>query len=208
MQLYLFFLLLSWASALHFYLEKDEEKCFFEELPQNTLVALKFESEVLTQSAPEKVFAKPENVKIHITVSETFDSDHKVVSQKTSSAGDFTFTSLDSGEHKFCVKASGEKRPLRVFLDLVIGNSNIVDTKKMDQVGFLLWKLSDLSSKTEEVRREQDNIREREASFRDTSESANNMIVKWTLFQVTVLVAIGLWQLSHLKSFFIKQKVV
>lgn len=48
---------------------------------------------------------------------------------------------------------------------------------------------------------------EREAEFRDQSESTNSKIVKWTLIQLFVLGATCAWQLSHLRSFFIKQKL-
>jgi len=48
---------------------------------------------------------------------------------------------------------------------------------------------------------------EREAEFRDQSESTNARVVRWTLIQLVVLGVTCTWQLSHLKSFFIKQKL-
>ena len=48
---------------------------------------------------------------------------------------------------------------------------------------------------------------EREAEFRDQSESTNAKIVRWTLVQLGVLGLTCAWQLSHLRSFFIKQKL-
>ncbi|KAL2445131.1 hypothetical protein ABEF95_009836 [Exophiala dermatitidis] len=48
---------------------------------------------------------------------------------------------------------------------------------------------------------------EREAEFRDQSESTNAKIVRWTLIQLAVLGVTCAWQLSHLRSFFIKQKL-
>lgn len=50
-------------------------------------------------------------------------------------------------------------------------------------------------------------LQEREAEFRDQSESVNARIVKWTLIQLFVLGGTCAWQLSHLRSFFIKQKL-
>lgn len=52
-----------------------------------------------------------------------------------------------------------------------------------------------------------DRLQEREAEFRDQSESTNAKIVRWTLIQLTVLGVTCAWQLSHLRSFFIKQKL-
>jgi hypothetical protein len=50
-------------------------------------------------------------------------------------------------------------------------------------------------------------IQEREAEFRDQSESTNARVVRWILIQLTVLGVTCAWQLSHLRSFFIKQKL-
>lgn len=50
-------------------------------------------------------------------------------------------------------------------------------------------------------------MQEREAEFRDQSETTNARVVRWMLIQVVVLGATCAWQLSHLRSFFIKQKL-
>jgi hypothetical protein len=51
------------------------------------------------------------------------------------------------------------------------------------------------------------NVQEREAEFRDQSESTNARVIRWILIQLTVMGATCAWQLSHLRSFFIKQKL-
>jgi hypothetical protein len=48
---------------------------------------------------------------------------------------------------------------------------------------------------------------ERESEFRDQSETTNSRVVRWTVIQLVVLSAACAWQLSHLRSFFIKQKL-
>lgn len=50
-------------------------------------------------------------------------------------------------------------------------------------------------------------MQEREAEFRDQSESTNARVVRWTLLQLIVLGVTCAWQLSHLRAFFIKQKL-
>ena len=50
-------------------------------------------------------------------------------------------------------------------------------------------------------------LQEREAEFRDQSETTNARVVRWTLIQLVVLGITCAWQLSHLRSFFIKQKL-
>jgi hypothetical protein len=48
---------------------------------------------------------------------------------------------------------------------------------------------------------------EREAEFRDQSESTNSKMVRYTIIQLVVLGVTCALQLSHLRSFFIKQKL-
>jgi len=48
---------------------------------------------------------------------------------------------------------------------------------------------------------------EREAEFRDQSEATNARVIRWIVIQLVILSATCAWQLSHLRSFFIKQKL-
>lgn len=50
-------------------------------------------------------------------------------------------------------------------------------------------------------------LQEREAEFRDQSETTNARVVRYTLVQLLVLGATCAWQLTHLRAFFIKQKL-
>lgn len=48
----------------------------------------------------------------------------------------------------------------------------------------------------------------REERFRQTSESTNQRVLWWSLLQTSVLIAMGYWQMRHLKSFFEAKKLV
>lgn len=132
------------------------------------------------------------------------------MSQKSSSNGDFTFSALDSGEHKFCITPSysDKKARIRVFFDLALAGSEIIDSKRKDEVSVLVNQIKTLSNKVQQIQMEQKLMREREESFRDQSESTNAKVVRWSIIQVIVLLATCGWQLTYLKSFFIKQKVL
>lgn len=144
---------------------------------------------------------------------ETFDNDHRVSSQKSSANGDFTFTAADSGEHKFCLTPYYEDgstgRVHRIFFDVAIGSSHdYLDSKSTRKVDSLTLRVQQLNRKLDEIHWEQEAMREREAVFRDKSESTNSRVVKWTFIQIFVLVGTCAYQLRHLKSFFVKQKIV
>ncbi|AWU77261.1 uncharacterized protein C5L36_0C11670 [Pichia kudriavzevii] len=210
--LWAIFVLAPLAHALHFYVNTDETKCFFEELPKDTIAVGKFAVYEFNDQFNDYV-ENNGNLKVEITVDETFDNNHRVVSQKNSPIGQFTFTSLDSGEHKFCITPRhtnwSKKAKHRVFFDLIVGDAKpLVDSKRDNDVSYLTLQTNELIKKLQQIKREQSLLRLREAAFRDISESVNSSTTKWTIIQIIVLVATGLWQLSYLKNFFVKQKVV
>ncbi|VEU20718.1 DEKNAAC101569 [Brettanomyces naardenensis] len=204
-------LLASVANCLHFYVETDESKCFFEDLPKDTIVVGKYEAYEFDSSKND--YVNSNHLQVEITVDETFDNNHRVVSQKNSPIGQFTFTSLDSGEHKFCITPKhtdwSKRSKHRIFFDLAVGDAKpLVDSRRDEDVSFLTMKTNELLRRLEDIRREQQLFRVKEAGFRDASESVNYNSVKWTFVQVIVLIAIGVWQMTYLKSYFVKQKVV
>ena len=220
------------TSALHFYVKTGETKCFYEELPENTLVVGKIDAYEREENSNE--YVKSANLKVQITVEvcssllisnnkgkliltsiiqETFDNDHRVVDQKSSPNGDFTFTSLDSGEHKFCLtpvytdKTHGKVH--RIFFDVAQGSAHdYVDSKSTKSVDELTRKVQKLYEQLDRIHWEQETMRQREADFRDQSESTNSKVVKWTIVQLVVLIGTCVYQMRHLKSFFVKQKIV
>ncbi|GEQ67894.1 hypothetical protein JCM33374_g1560 [Metschnikowia sp. JCM 33374] len=208
------FAIFVWAaqvSALHFYLQTGQTRCFYEDLPSDALVVGKLDAYEFDERMND--FFKNGNLKLKITVDETFDNDHRVVDQNSNPSGDFMFNSHDSGEHKFCLTplytdgTHGKKH--RIFFDVAIGAaSDVVDSKSAKKVDALTLQIQDLNRKLLEIHQEQESIRERESLFRNQSESTNSRVVWWSIIQVVVLVGTCTYQLRHLKGFFVKQKIV
>ncbi len=148
-----------------------------------------------------------------------------MVSQRGGSGGKFTFTSAEAGEHKICfTPTSNSGRSgwhasvlgheghaghvgIKLALDLAIGESSKLESTDKNKLEDLEGRLRDLNNRLSDIRREQVFQREREADFRDQSESTNARVVRWIFIQLIVLGATCAWQLSHLRSFFIKQKL-
>ncbi|CAI5756982.1 unnamed protein product [Candida verbasci] len=203
--------LFQFTSALHFYVKTGETKCFYEELPEDTLLVGKIDAYELNEQSHE--YYKNHNLKVQITIEETFDNNHLVADQKSQPDGDFTFTSFDSGEHKFCLTPiytdNTKNKQHRIFFDLIQGSSHdYIDSKSTKSVDELILKVNDLYNQLDKIHYEQEHMREREAAFRDQSESTNSRVVKWSIVQLFVLVGTCVYQLRHLKSFFVKQKIV
>lgn len=124
---------------------------------------------------------------------------------------------------------SGIHGSVKFTLDMAIGETSRIESTDKAHVQTLVEKVQDLNSRLQDVRREQIfqrvcyprafrhmgaqrhmliNTQEREAEFRDQSESTNSRVVRWTLIQLAVLGVTCAWQLTHLRAFFVKQKLV
>ena len=176
------------------------------------------------------------DLKVFIFVDEVFDADHRVVSQRGASSGKFTFIAADAGDHKICFQPSHASSGgwvvggqtlgnIKLTLDLAIGESSKIESSDKGKIQGIVQKVKDLNARLQDIRREQVfqrvremsllpigilltfNLKEREAEFRDQSEATNARVVRWTLVQLVVLGITCAWQLSHLRAFFIKQKL-
>ncbi|TVY50824.1 Protein ERP1 [Lachnellula cervina] len=209
--------LLAPVQSLFFYIDGTTPKCFFEELPKDTLVVGHYSAEEYDENM--KAWVKHDGLSIAISVDEVFDNDHRVINQKGSASGRFTFTAADSGDHKICFTPSSTSggqgwlsalHPMggiKLTLDLAIGETSAIESTDKGKIQDIVQKVKDLNGRLNDIRREQVFQREREAEFRDQSESTNARVVRWTLVQLVVLGITCAWQLSHLRSFFIKQKL-
>lgn len=134
------------------------------------------------------------------------------MSQKLNPKGDFIYTTADSGEHRICYRAlSGSwfhQNRVKMDVDFAVGDGQSMDSKNEEFVNTLADRVRRLNNQLIVFRREQVNMRQREAAFRDQSESTNALVVRWTFIQLFVLGVTCAWQLNHLRSFFMKQKLV
>nr|XP_023907857.1 uncharacterized membrane protein C16E9.09c-like [Quercus suber] len=209
--------LIAQTQALYFYIHNGAQKCFFEELPKDTLVVGHYKATQWNEQS--RSYITNNDMGIRITVDETFDNDHRVVNQHASHSGKFTFSAADAGDHRLCFTATNVPSPggflysgqpaggIKFELDMVIGETSRIESSDKDKMGEMVQKVKDLHARLQDVRREQVFQREREAEFRDQSESVNGRVVRWTLIQLVVLGLTCAWQLSYLRAFFIKQKL-
>ncbi|KAI1438495.1 emp24/gp25L/p24 family/GOLD [Xylaria sp. CBS 124048] len=203
------------AQALYFFIDGKQPKCFYEELPKDTLVVGHYTAEEWEDNTQS--WAKHEGISIYISVDEVFDNNHRVVSQRGSEAGRFTFTAHEAGDHRICftpstnsgrqLSASNPNGGIKLTLDLAIGESSEIESTDKGKLQDISQRVKDLNSRLHDIRREQIFQREREAEFRDQSEITNSRVIRWMAVQLVVLGVTCAWQLSHLRSFFIKQKL-
>jgi len=104
-----------------------------------------------------------------ITVDETFDNDHRVVNQRGSSSGRFTFTAADAGDHRICFAPSGaptsgwlssgmpggDRGAIKFTLDLAIGETSSIESTDKGKIDDIVQKVRDLNGRLQDIKREQ-----------------------------------------------------
>ena len=101
-----------------------------------------------------------------MTVEETFDNNHRIVAQRGSAEGRFTFSAADSGQHRICVIPqnvhssgnwldSGIHGTVKFTLDMAIGETSRIESTDKDKVQTLVQKVQDLNARLHDIRREQ-----------------------------------------------------
>ncbi|KAK0535189.1 emp24p/erv25p- protein [Tilletia horrida] len=206
---FLFALQLVSVQGLYFYLEAGDEKCFIEELPNDTVVVGHYFAE--EWDTEKKEFKISDDFKVKILVTEK-RNDHVVTSTLGHPEGKFAFTSHEAGDHKICLSttypAGHESPTVRMHLDIIIGDAK-PDTSSSDRdhVNDLAGRVRELNARLRDIRKEQQFQREREAEFRDLSELTNSRAMWWSVLQLAVLGVTCAWQLTHLKTFFSNKKL-
>jgi len=201
-------LLIATVNSLHFYLDANEKRCFIEEIPTDTVVEGTYRA--LEWSESTQSYAENPEMGILVDVEE-MESSHSVVRTRGPSDGKFTFTSHEAGDHSICLSTNYtswfSNTHLRLYLDIVVGSTKPNVDHDRSHVSELAAKVRDLNQKLEDIRREQQYQREREAVYRDLSEATNSKAVWYSVAQIVVLVATCAWQLRHLRRFFEDRKM-
>lgn len=132
-------------------------------------------------------------------------TDEPVVRSRGPHDGRFTFTSHEAGDHSICLSTNytagwlSANKHIKLYLDIVVGATKRDVEHDRTHVGEVASRIRELNERLGAIRREQQYQREREAQFRDLSESTNSRAVWYTLAQIVVLIATCTWQLRHLK---------
>ncbi|KAL7677494.1 hypothetical protein ACOME3_003732 [Neoechinorhynchus agilis] len=199
------------VNGLFFDIRETDEKCFIEEIPEDTQVVGKYR---LQMADPQSRTFVDGDTKFGIFV-QVRDPDNKEMMNKLyTSSGQFTFTSHTAGEHVICLKTNSSAwfggSTVRVHLDIAIGEHTI-DYEKVgvaEKLSELQLRLRQLIDQAAQIAKEQNYQRTREEHFRQLSQTINGRVFRWSIAQLCVLLIIGFWQMKHLRGFFQAKKLV
>ncbi|RKO97688.1 hypothetical protein CXG81DRAFT_11566 [Caulochytrium protostelioides] len=202
------------VQAIYFYLEADQQRCFFEELPAQTTVIASHQAEMLRESDWTWVPATDIGIRARV---ETVPARVPIIEQHSEPQGRITFTTTTAGDHEICLQVSGRLRPgpngaparIRLHFDLLFGDAGHDPTAgKREAIDAVVRQISNLQTRMTQIRTEQQTLREREVDFRNLSERVNGHVVWYSLLQFFALAAAVTWQVRQLRGFFVAKKLV
>ena len=200
------------AHGFYYYSTAGERKCFQKELSKGTVLKGTHELQVYIDEIGKYGVPEKDTISVMIDVEEIFDDNHRVVHQKALPSSEFTFVALDSGEHNICLQSQSKgwsyKPKVKIDVNFEVGFASELDSKATTKVKLLHQKVIQLIAQIDSIKREQKLMREREVLFRDLSEIVNSRATWWGIITLIVLGATCAWQMKHLGSFFVKQKVL
>lgn len=205
------------------YIESGQRRCFYKDLSRQSVLIGQYKLEIQDETGAFVAPRDKENTGVVVDVEETFASDARVVHQRGSVSGKFTFSPLESGEHRICLtprlfyrKKWREKEPLRlaeskfqcarVTVDFTIGDSSHFYAGDVVAVEALTSHITLLVDKLTDIKREQRFVRVKEAAFRDLLEKTCERVVVWLVVQIIVFSIACLIQLRLLLRYFMEKK--
>ncbi|CAH00005.1 Erp5p [Kluyveromyces lactis] len=193
------------AQCMHIYLKSGEIKCYYEHLDKGELLAANFDTVV---EQDDGTFQKDDLVTLSITIDETFDNNHRVLAQKAVPQGPFSFSAVEKGEHKICLEPyyPDSTRRIKLYHAIDIGSAISLQSRRNSAMVSLKDRIYQLNERLLSIKNEQDDIKKKEAVFREMTEVTNESVTYWSILLTVVLVVTCFFQLRYLKTLFIKQK--
>ena len=153
---------------------------------------------------------QPPSLPPPITCQVTSPSGEHVYSAEREAAGSFAFFATDSGTYVVCFSNARATQAAReVSAKITVGEQGDgVELAKAEQLAPLEDRVKRLHTSMISVRDLQDQQREQdEERYRVTSQT-RRWLLWFTVLEACVLVAVSLWQILYLKSFFEVRRVV
>lgn len=104
-------------------------------------------------------------VGVTVTVEETFDNYHRVVNQRGTEKGRFTFNAAQAGQHRLCFtpepRSSGggwltsSGGPVKITLDMVVGENSDIESEDKTKMESMVNRVKSLNARLHDIRREQ-----------------------------------------------------
>ncbi|XP_040903583.1 transmembrane emp24 domain-containing protein 9-like [Toxotes jaculatrix] len=188
----------SFVSSLYFRVGDSEEKCFTEEIPDETMLIGSYRIQLSDQQRDEDLPVS-QDLRMHIVAKGP--DDELILSRQHDSEGKFTFTSHKPGRYQICLRPKSSNPGLSaggvltVHLDIKVGErtNNYTEIAAKEKLTMLQLRVRQLAEQVDQIQKEQNYQRVREKHFQEVSHSTNMWIFWWPVARSLYVVAVITW---------------
>ncbi|XP_075874327.1 transmembrane emp24 domain-containing protein 10-like [Nelusetta ayraudi] len=189
------------VSALHFHLPVNSVKCLKEEVDRDVLVTGEYELSEEPRTTT--------NLKIT-------DSDGYVLySRKNATRGKFSFTTENAVMFDVCFLSRSPMGSGKVpdqLVNLIVKHGveakNDKELETLEKLNPLEAKMRKLELMAQSIADRMLYFKKREKEMRQTNASTNNRVLLLSVTSVVCLSALAMWQVSYLRRFFKRRKLI
>eukprot|EP01038_Epipyxis_sp_PR26KG_P009576 gene9576-12899_t len=116
--------------------------------------------------------------------------------------GYFTFDSELSGDYTMCLSNGDEKKNDGESRLIAFNFRAAAEGEKDYQFVGLQSELEDLKEGLQQLKDHQSYMNQREDVHKESLESINTKVLTWTILEAVILIAMALWQIFYIRSFF------
>eukprot|EP01097_Dermamoeba_algensis_P000540 TRINITY_DN1186_c0_g1_i1.p1 TRINITY_DN1186_c0_g1~~TRINITY_DN1186_c0_g1_i1.p1 ORF type:complete len:230 (+),score=61.36 TRINITY_DN1186_c0_g1_i1:102-791(+) len=221
----LFLLFASLSSCFEFDIQGNSLTCFEEEFREHQLVvggfsvaprssARSLEFKITDMIRQNTIVSRVEGKKQHQTGGETAVD----VSEEDETLSEtFAFTVAHEGKYSFCFTdhmvqgyEASDINTRRVNFELRSGlqamdYNKVAKKEHLNPLGVELRRMEDI---LQDLTKELEYLRHREAEMRDQNEEINSKVSHMSVLSVFILISLGVYQIYHLKNFFHKKHIL
>jgi hypothetical protein len=188
-------------------------RCIHETVPHRSLIAGDWEitasnSKIIesasgsSSSSLSSSAGRPCELKI-------LDPSGSVAFSNSELTGHFAVHAHSAGMHKICVSNSaGEERKVMINIRLALQVDDHETVAKKEHIEAIEAELDRMRNMAVHVYEEMIYMRGREEEMRDTNESTNTRVLWFNIMTLTIIGAMGLWQIYYLKRYFQMKKLI
>eukprot|EP01125_Pyxidicula_operculata_P003357 TRINITY_DN13_c0_g2_i1.p1 TRINITY_DN13_c0_g2~~TRINITY_DN13_c0_g2_i1.p1 ORF type:complete len:207 (+),score=47.04 TRINITY_DN13_c0_g2_i1:33-653(+) len=188
------------VNAFSFDVGARSEACFYEQVEQGTPVGVMFQVIAGGFLDIDVRISGPDGRVIYAGARET--------------DGRYSFTAHVSGSYSFCFSNKmSTVTPKQIELNVDLGSNseenfedgNAASDEEMSPLQSGVLQLSDVITT---IQHDVNYLKMREHAHRSTNESTNERVLWWSIFEISILLAMSVWQVWYFRNFFEQKRSV
>jgi len=197
--------LFSASRALQFELQSGHSKCIAEDIKSNSMTVGKYSVVNPTEGQPI-----PDTHKITVRVTSHYGNSYHY--SEHVEKGEFAFTAAEAGDYMACFFAADRTPQIKFSVDFDwktgITTKDWSNVAKKGSVEAMEIELKKMQETITSIHEEMFYLREREDEMQDLNRSTNSMMGSLSFVSLLICLSVAGLQVWHLKTFFVKKKLI